>query len=237
MPRGHYRGGGGASLGRGLDRTAEEGVGDHGEKDVFVVTGPDLEHATGGIETKHGMLSLERDVRGFEIEVEGEAMCGLDVGKEGREANAVGNGEVIVDHGLLGVKVDTLGTEGDGILAVDLDGVTGGKDGYAGLSLFFVHLVEKGESELLILGFFEAFLGRIVVLDGSDQVVEYGGLVEGLVRIGAQTVRDTGEVEGGFLGRGTGAGGVFLISKGVPKRMKINKRGGMDQVGMRETRL
>ena len=103
---GHEGRSGGARWGRGLGVTAKKLLGDHGEEDVLVVASAQREHATCGIETKGGALTLERNMWPFEVKVEGEAMGGLCVRKEGGQADAVGDGEVVVHHRLVGIYDD-----------------------------------------------------------------------------------------------------------------------------------
>lgn len=107
---GHERGSGGVTWGRGSGATAKEFVGGHGEEDVLVVASAQVQHGTRGIEPEHGVLPLERNEGFVKVQVEGEAMCGLGVRKEGGQTDAVRDGEMVVDHGLFGLEDDATGT-------------------------------------------------------------------------------------------------------------------------------
>jgi hypothetical protein len=134
---GHQGGSGGATRGHGWGATAKEFVGGHGEEDVLIVGFPDVEHTTRGVESEHRFFSFESDVRFLEIQVEVEAMTARGVRKERRETHAIGDREMIVDHGLLGVHEDRIRTEGKAIFVVDEHFVTSGEKIYGvdGLTL------------------------------------------------------------------------------------------------------
>ena len=191
---GHLGVTGGATGGKRWGFSAKECVRSHGEEDVLVHAFPDVKHASGGVEAEHGVLSPEGEQRLLEVQLEFEAMGGSGVGKEGRQADAIRDGEMIIDHGNLRVHVYLTLAGGETKVVVDFYGVTVGEKVENGVVFGFVELLEEGELEAADVHVVKFVEGGIVVVGSSDDLVEDVGLVDGIFWVSGEGVRDDGDV-------------------------------------------
>lgn len=142
---GHERGGGGVSR-RGRSRmTAKKVVGGHCKKDLLVPAMAYEKHGTGGVEAEHGMLSFERAIRLLEIDPKAKVKIGRSVGEERREADTIGDGKMVIYHRFVRVHVYLTIAEGDLILIVDEDLMSGGEKVHRVRVVLLVEGLEFGE--------------------------------------------------------------------------------------------
>ena len=145
VPPGHQGGACGVTGACGSVVALEELVGSHGEEDVLVPAATEEEHAAGGVEAEHGVLALKILDGHLEVHVEAELMVGEDVGEEGREAQAVADGEVIVYHGGPGVHAYLAGAHLEEEAIVDVYLMTRREERDSALVLSLVEIPELGE--------------------------------------------------------------------------------------------
>jgi hypothetical protein len=192
---GHLGVTGGATGGKRWGFAAKESVRSHGEEDVLVHALSDVKHASGGVEAEHGMLASESKVRLLEVHLEFEAMGGCGVGKEGRQADAIRDGEMIVDHANLRGHMYLTLADGETKVVVDFYGVTLREKVENGPIFGFIELLEEGKLEDANLGVVKLVEGGgIAVVGSTDDLVEDVGLVDGIFWISGERIGDDGDV-------------------------------------------
>ena len=127
--------------------TTKKCVGGHGKKNILIATLAYEKHATGRIEAEHGMFAFKGAVRLFEVHLEGEPLIGGCIGKDGSKANRIGDGKVVVYHGLVGVHENLTSAKGDTKLIVDDELAPAGEKVNGVLVTGFIEGLEGGELE------------------------------------------------------------------------------------------